>query len=209
MKKLIIFDYDGVLADSLNTVISSVNNIGKELGLDISLSESDFWEIEDMTYGEIIRKAGVPNSILPEFVARLFKSFSEASQRTKLFVGIYELIKNLSKENTIAIVSGNAKKIIEEKFLSENLLSEVAVIWGADAPGDKAEKITRTMDMCSIDRMNTFMVGDASSDIHFAKKAGVKSVAVSWGWQHVNSLGKMNPDFIINSPEQLLEIIKN
>jgi phosphoglycolate phosphatase len=209
MKKLVIFDYDGVLADSLNTVITSVNSIGHELGLNIDLSENDFLYIEDMTYGEIIRKAGVPNSELPTFVVRLFKCFSEASQKTKLFTGIHELIKELSKDNTVAIVSGNTKKIIEEKLLSENLLSEVAVIWGADAPGDKAEKIIKTMEMYNADRMNTFMVGDASSDIYFAKKAGVKSVAVSWGWQHVDSLSKMNPDFIITSPGQLLETVNN
>ena len=208
-KKLIIFDYDGVLVDSLITVVETVNEVGKINNINCHLTVEDFDTIEDMTYGQIIQKAGISESDFKIVIPQLFEIFVKKTIQIKLFNGISTLIKELAKEHRVVVVSGNIKSVIEEKFKKEDLFSSLSFIWGADSPGDKAEKILKSMEMFNAASKNTFMIGDSKSDIIFAKEARVKSIAVTWGWQHIKILKKTNPDYVIDTPDQLLEIIQN
>jgi phosphoglycolate phosphatase-like HAD superfamily hydrolase len=53
------------------------------------------------------------------------------------------------------------------------------------------------------------MVGDSASDIHAAKEAGVKSIAVTWGHQSAKTLLRANPDYLVHSPTELYELIED
>ena len=48
---------------------------------------------------------------------------------------------------------------------------------------------------------------DEVRDIEAARKSGIKSVAVTWGYNSKDALLKENPDFLINSPDELRNII--
>jgi len=51
------------------------------------------------------------------------------------------------------------------------------------------------------------MIGDSVSDIRYAKRAGVQSIAATWGWQSQDKLVKENPDFIVTSVQELAALI--
>ena len=53
------------------------------------------------------------------------------------------------------------------------------------------------------------MVGDAISDIHAARQASIKSIAVGWGHQSPSRLMEANPDYLVKSPQELLELLKD
>ena len=55
---------------------------------------------------------------------------------------------------------------------------------------------------------SVFMVGDSLSDILAAKEASVTSFAVTWGHQSLENLLRGNPDYIVSSPHNLIEIIE-
>jgi len=50
-------------------------------------------------------------------------------------------------------------------------------------------------------------VGDTSVDIQTAKNAGLISVAVTWGFRSKQSLLAENPDYIIDTPQELLNFV--
>jgi len=52
-------------------------------------------------------------------------------------------------------------------------------------------------------------VGDSGVDMETARRAGVESVGVTWGFRPESELAENNACHIINSPAQLLEIIDN
>lgn len=52
-------------------------------------------------------------------------------------------------------------------------------------------------------------VGDETRDIEASKKANIKVIAVTWGFNSPEILAKQNPDFLIHQPRELLEVIKN
>jgi len=54
---------------------------------------------------------------------------------------------------------------------------------------------------------DVYFVGDEIRDMEAGKKAKVKTVAVSWGYNTAESLQKENPDYLIDSPQELEKII--
>ena len=51
------------------------------------------------------------------------------------------------------------------------------------------------------------MIGDSVSDIQYAKKAGVVSIAVTWGWQSRDVLANEKPDHIVESVDELTTLL--
>ena len=76
-------------------------------------------------------------------------------------------------------------------------------------PGDKAKKILGACNYFGVDPGLARMIGDTVSDIRYAKRAGVQSIAVTWGWQSRDRLVKEDPDFIVNSVQELADLIES
>jgi phosphoglycolate phosphatase-like HAD superfamily hydrolase len=76
-------------------------------------------------------------------------------------------------------------------------------------PGSKAEKILLAKSQFVAEAETVFMVGDSLSDVHAAREAGVKSIAVSWGHQSLGKLVGAAPDHVVCLPEELIEITKS
>jgi phosphoglycolate phosphatase len=53
-----------------------------------------------------------------------------------------------------------------------------------------------------------FMIGDALSDVRAAKEAGVASIAVTWGHQSLETLLRGEPEYIVKSPNELIQVIE-
>ncbi|PMB02817.1 carotenoid oxygenase, partial [Fischerella thermalis CCMEE 5196] len=52
-------------------------------------------------------------------------------------------------------------------------------------------------------------VGDETRDIEASKKANIKVVAVSWGFNSPEVLAKQNPNYLIHHPSELLDVVNN
>ncbi len=62
------------------------------------------------------------------------------------------------------------------------------------------------MESYEIGADRTYYIGDTAGDVREAKQAGVKAVAVTWGWHSRETLEAAGPDFIVQEPEDLLKI---
>ena len=79
-------------------------------------------------------------------------------------------------------------------------------ILGADFLFSKKEKIDYALEKYGIPGEQTFYIGDTAGDIREARAAGVRSVAVTWGWHSRERLAAAQPDFLVDTPEGLLTI---
>jgi phosphoglycolate phosphatase len=77
-------------------------------------------------------------------------------------------------------------------------------IFGADFRFSKKEKIVYALEKYGIPGEQALYVGDTAGDIVEARAAGVRSVAVTWGWHNRERLAAAHPDFLIDTPEGLL-----
>jgi phosphoglycolate phosphatase len=204
---LILFDFDGVLADTLGDMIQFAQEACDELGVKHVVTPDDLNSLEVMSLAEYGRHLGVPEKFVDEFVGRCLKGFIEKPNPPKIFDGMTQVIKELSTRHAIGIVTGNATLAVENFLLENGIRQYVGVISALDQPGSKSEKILKAKQQAK-NIEEVYYVGDAISDVRAARESSVRSIAVSWGHQSLGRLANAKPDFIVRSPQELLEIFK-
>jgi phosphoglycolate phosphatase len=207
---LIIFDFDGVLADTLNDLIQFGQEACDELGIKHAVKQEDLSNLEIMSFSSFGRACEVPEHLVDEFVQRCLKRFAEKKAAPAIFNGLSMIVRNFSVHHSIAIITTNSSQNVHA-FLIEHGLDEcIHAVYGVDIPGSKAQKISMAQDQFSVgpEREPVFMIGDSLSDIRAAKEASVTSIAVTWGHQSLEYLRSGDPDYVVNSPHDLIEIIE-
>ena len=82
-------------------------------------------------------------------------------------------------------------------------------IYGNEQPGSKVEHIVNALEMNSAQPTSTWMIGDTVGDIEAAQNAGVKAVAVTWGWQSSIRLKSKAPDLMFEQPQALHDYFRS
>jgi phosphoglycolate phosphatase len=162
-----------------------------------------------MSFATFGRACQVPEALIDEFVKRNLKRFAEKQSPPKIFNGMPEIIKNLAGKHTLAIVTTNSAQNVNAFLLEHGLDRCFQAVYGIDTQGSKAQKIAIAQNrfLANATRESVFMIGDALSDIHAAKEASVTSIAITWGHQSLTHLLRGNPDYVIHTPHELLELI--
>jgi phosphoglycolate phosphatase len=206
---LILFDFDGVLADTLGDLLQFGQETCDELGIKHTATQDDLSSLEVMSFATYGQQLEVPDQLIDEFVRRCLAKFGTKQSPPDIFKGLDDVVRKLSTNNTIGVITGNSSKNVKA-FLAKHGLNEcVRAIYGVDSPGSKVEKILRAQSQFSAEDKKVFMVGDSASDIRAAKEAGVKSIAVTWGHQSAETLLRAGPDYLIHSPRELLKVLDN
>lgn len=207
---LIIFDFDGVLADTLNDLLKFGQEACDELGVKHVVKKDDLSNLEVMSFASYGRACEVPEHLVDEFVHSCLKRFAEKKSPPAIFNGLSNIVRRFAVNNTIAIITTNSSQNVNAFLIEHGLDGCVHAVYGVDLPGSKAQKISFARDQFSVDtkRESVFMVGDSLSDIRAAKEASVTSIAVTWGHQSLSDLLCGNPDYVAHFPHDLIDIIE-
>lgn len=205
---LIIFDFDGVLADTLDDMLNFAQAVCAELGYNRIPTPADLAVLETMSFVEYGKQLGIPPQLAGEFASRCLQRFIEKPDPPKIFAGMAQVFEQVAARHTLAIVTGNTTRAVEN-FLRENNVDQfVRLIFAVDQPGSKVEKIQKVTQQLAAATDAVYYVGDAVSDIHAARQAGVQMVAVSWGHQQPAKLLQAQPDHMVYTPQELIELFK-
>jgi phosphoglycolate phosphatase len=206
---LILFDFDGVLADTLADMLRFAQEVCDELGVKHTVVQTDLSELEVMSFATFGRACETPEDLVDEFVRRCTRKFAEKKSPPAIFDGIGEVMRKLAESHTLAVVTGSTGGVVRAFLVEHGLEGCIRAIYGLDMPGSKVEKILMAKRQFAAEGEAVLMVGDSLSDVRAAKAAGVKSIAVSWGHQSVGKLVGAAPDFVIRLPEELIEITES
>ena len=204
---LIIFDFDGVLADSLSDMLLFAQETCNELGIDHTVTQADLGNLEIMSFATFGIACGVPVELTGEFVHRCTNKFKEKKTPQAIFDGLPDVIRKLSEENILSVVTGNTTENVSSFLSHHGLLDFFHSIHGVDNPGNKVEKIKKIKDHFDKGNELIFFIGDSLSDIHAAREANVISIAVSWGHQALEMLVRGKPDVIIHKPAEIFDCL--
>jgi phosphoglycolate phosphatase len=204
MNPLLLFDFDGVIADSLAVFEKAVIAALSTLGYSFIKSRSDFLNLFDDNLYSSLLKNGVNE---PEMI-KIFEYTSKNAEFSKitLYPGILDVVTRLSKISKIAIVSSNRENQINLILKLNHALKTFPVVFGLNSGKGKAEKIKRAFSIFDADPQKSLYVVDTVGDLKEAKEAGIKSVAVSWGWHDKEKLLSHGPDYFIERPDDLIKL---
>jgi phosphoglycolate phosphatase len=205
---LIIFDFDGVLADTLDDLIRFGQEACDELGVKHIVKKDDLSNLELMSFATFGRACEVPEQLVDQFVQKCLKRFAEKKSPPAIFNGLGDIVRDFAARHTLAIVTTNTSQNAHAFLVEHGLDDCIQTIYGIDIPGSKAQKISIARNQFSADaQRGVFMIGDALSDMNAAKEAAVTSIAVTWGHQSLEHLRRGHPDHVARSPHELIEII--
>ena len=207
---LIIFDYDGVLADTLDDLILFGQQACNQLGIKHLVTKDDLSNLEVMSFSSYGRACEVPDHLIDQFVKICLSLFAEKKSLPAIFADLSNVIRHLSRNHRIAIVTTNTSQNVNAFLIKHGMERFIDAVYGVDLPGSKAQKIltARNQLLKHGKQEAVFMIGDSLSDIVAAKEASVTSIAVTWGHQSLDKLSLGNPDFIISSPRELIDIVE-
>lgn len=204
MENLFLFDFDGVLVDSLSLYEKSVNICLERIGKPLIVSREEFLDLFEDNFFSAITKRGVD---VGEFMAAS-KAVTPALNYgvVRPVTELIPVLAQLKKRHGLIIISSNSSfaiRLMLAKFGFDPYFDDVL---GADFNFSKIEKILYAMGYYGTNGGHTFYVCDTAGDIREAREAGVKAVAVTWGWHPRERLERARPDVIIETPADLLAL---
>jgi phosphoglycolate phosphatase-like HAD superfamily hydrolase len=201
--RILIFDFDGVLADSLAPMLRYAKQVCRDMGVMADPTKEDLEVLEKMEFSEFGHQLGIPGDQIQTFVKRNHQLFSEQEEAIPMMPGMQAVITGLAENNTLAIITGNSCKVVEEFLEAYQIRDKFQEIFCAEHEGNRMQKIHKVKDLVPTKTTDIYLIGDAVSDIRAARAAGIKSVAVTWGHQSRQKLSQNSPDLIVDDPEDL------
>lgn len=201
--RLVIFDFDGTLADSFPWFCSVLNKVGARHGLRPVAPE----EVEGLrllpTAG-ILRALGVRPWTLPGLTRdlRALKAEAAAAGAIPLFPGVAEMLRALAAAGTgLAIASSDSEASIRAT------LGPAAAPVGRIAAGaalfGKAAKLRRLLRESGTPAAAALYVGDETRDAEAAAQAGMDFGAVTWGYAAPAALRALRPGLVFEAPAEI------
>lgn len=206
---LLCFDYDGVFVDSLDDLVDKACRAQKAVGVGRAPRREDFQTTKNLTFEQVGRDIGIPEERLLEYGLRFFELQNEDEGFCQLFDDMAEVIQQLSAKHTIVIITSSVKRTVERTLKHYKLIKYISFIFDGLQGGTKSEKTQRAMQKFSAGSEQTVMVGDCVSDIREGKMAGVKTIAVTWGFQNRELLQSESPDYVAERPQCLPAIVNS
>ncbi|MBQ5778950.1 MAG: HAD family hydrolase [Paludibacteraceae bacterium] len=217
MKKLIIFDLDGTLLNTIDDIMDATNQ---------ALSKLKF-PTHDVNKYKIFVGNGIDKMFeraLPngekttENISKMRDLFlpyyaKHGKDKTAPYQGIKETLLSLKQKGIKIAVASNkfhegTLAVMNEYFFD----IPFDVIFGlrdGHQPKPNPGIVFDILSECQISNKNDVLyVGDTSIDMQTATNAGIEKIAVTWGFRSREELLSCQPEYIIDQPKEILEIIK-
>lgn len=204
---LLHFDYDGVLVDSFKQLLNVFRQTAVDTGLGRQPTRIDFETIEDLNATKLATQLGVRDSDTERYTKRVRTLLEAGGYNPAMFPNIPSLLQILSSKHTIVIVTSNYHRLVKQGLTNNNVAGCVSLVLDATQPGTKGEKIQHSLRHFRVPPNEGVMIGDTQGDIRHGRSAGVRTIGVTWGYQSRSTLATEAPDFIVDSPKELLQLM--
>lgn len=205
--KVIVFDFDGTLVDSLSALVNITNRLASEFGYK-PLAPDDLNLVRNLSSRQVIKQSGVSNFKIPFILNRVKQELRNDIEHLNPILGIKEVLINLNnQEYRLGILTSNSEVNVKAFLKCHEISNLFNFIYCGITIFGKNKAIKRMIKINNIRRDEIIYVGDETRDIEAAKKIPIKIVAVSWGFNSPEVLAKHQPDFLINQPTELIEVM--
>lgn len=215
MKKLVIFDMDGTILDTLEDLKNSVNYALEQSQMPLRTLE----EVRNFV-GNGIRKLierAVPEDIEEPQIEKVFADFTahykvHCADTTKPYDGMQEVFDSLHRMGCkLAVVSNKADFAVQElcEIYFKNVF-DIAV--GAKEGVNKKpapDAVYEVLHTLNVSKEDSIYIGDSDVDVQTAKNAQIDCIAVGWGFRSIPFLKEQGAEVIVCKTEELISILCN
>ncbi len=206
MKKLVIFDFDGTLADTNDVSYQIYTRMCERYNVPL-LTPKELHDLKKLPVKERLKIMSVPLYKVPKLVRESWEYYYEYMDKVQYFDGIEQLLIDLHDAGIKSIiVSSNHKRNIEA-FLSHQEVNHFDAIYGKARVFGKERLIKKVLRKYRLNKEEALYVGDELRDVDACLKLNMPIASVTWGFDRENMLREVNPDGIARTTEELKEMI--
>lgn len=215
MKKLVIFDLDGTLVNSIYDLADCVNKALSNANLPQNSLEEYYTfvgnGIENLIRVSMRDKGG--DNELYKIIRKDFDALykEHCNDKTVAYDGISELLADLSAEGIdTAVLSNKAHEyvgVILEKCFPNHKFS---VAWGQQKDIKRkpdGEGVEKLLEILGYTKADCVYIGDSDVDVYTARNAGVDMIGVVWGFRGEQELVSTGAEHIAANTQDLFRII--
>jgi phosphoglycolate phosphatase len=201
-RSLVIFDFDGTVADSFVESFAAYNRVAPRLRLR-RVAEAELPELRRMATGELMTALGIPMWKLPRLMIGVRADLMDHFHTVQPVPGIGAPLRALAKAgHRLAIVTSNSKANVHAFLARHDLGVFGTVVAGASVFG-KSTRLRRLLKAAGANASNSVYIGDTSPDIRAAREAGTTAIAVTWGFSAREPLAAEAPDALVEATADL------
>lgn len=201
----IIFDFDGTIVDSFDYFANFLAKQAEKY----PLSAEDREALNGLTLAKGARFLGHAWWQLPILYLQGLRAIEREPEHVHIFAGMDRVIEKLHHEgHRLFVVSSNSTSMIGQ-FLKRHSLDHYFVdYYGRVVVFGKSPALRRLMRQQKLDPKECVYVGDEPRDVNAARGAGMRCIAVTWGYTHESTLAATHPDMLVDTPQALLKILE-
>lgn len=189
---LIVFDWDGTLANSTQMIIDCISEASADVGLPVPEASAASHVIGLGLYEAVAVLFGELGEIqFQQLVARYRFHYHARDEQTPLFDGVAETVSELESQGfLLAVATGKGRNGLNKSLERSGLSRYFSATRCVDECRSKPDPqmLNELMDELGVAAERTLMVGDTSHDLEMAQNAGVVSLAVTYGAHPLQSL---------------------
>jgi phosphoglycolate phosphatase len=205
--KLLLFDFDGTIADTLRNGLEILNEMAAEFGYRPLLGD-DVEVARNMTTRQLIRYLGISTTRLPMISLRGVKLLHSRIHQIHPIPGIPELLYQLRDEKIpMGILTSNSEENVCA-FLQRHHLEVFSFIRSSSRLFGKAHEIRAILRNNKLSAKEVIFIGDETRDVEAAHRTKVPIVAVGWGYNSRKVLEAQKPQATIEHPKELLKLLE-
>ncbi|NRF93891.1 HAD hydrolase-like protein [Paenibacillus frigoriresistens] len=207
MVKHILFDFDGTLVDSRALLVKLYNEMAVQYQFR-RIRDQDLALLRSLSISERMDHLGVPVLQIPKLVTAGRQLYQENIRTLHIVPGMKEVIARVSSQGMkSSILSSNSEVNIRQILRNNKLDGAFKEIISAKHIFGKHHSIRKVMKQWGTAPSRMIYVGDELRDIEACRKLGVPIVAVTWGYDSQQLLLSGKPDYLVNSPGELLKTL--
>jgi phosphoglycolate phosphatase len=202
--RLIVWDFDGTLADSLPGAVAIFNRLAAESGY---RPITDVAAARALTTRQFLKQHGISLWRLPRLVRKYQAAAAEHADAVRLAAGLADVLAELAaRGHRLGVLSSNREDNIRRTLRANGVEAHFAFVIGYPRLFGKGKALRRIMKADHLAPADVLYIGDEVRDVEAARKAGVAVAAVTWGFHAEPLLRANGPDYVVTDPRELLTV---
>lgn len=196
--KFVLFDFDGVIADSFAISFEVAQMMHPHL------TEDQYKRMWDGSiFGKEKEFACTPECRDHDF----YTEYSPRAEKVELIDGALDFVRDLASRYTLVVISSSITIDVMKIAERTGIAPYFSDVMGKDVHTSKIEKINTILDRYEARADDCVFVTDTLGDMLEAEEAGVGAIGVSWGYQYRSSLERGKPFKIVDVPSELPQTV--
>ncbi|GJQ64739.1 MAG: phosphoglycolate phosphatase [Melioribacteraceae bacterium] len=209
--KAIVFDLDGTLTQSDETIIETTIHTLKEMELYKPFNVHILKGMIGHHFKEIFDEIDIFVPDMEEFINVFKGNYFGFIDKTKLYPGVFELLNKISESEIKLGLLTTKGQVQAEKIMHHFSIYDFFDIIVGRVPGvaikPSPEPLIKIANEFNLKTTDLVMVGDTEMDVLCAQNAGAEAWAVTYGYRSSDVLSELKPDKLITDFSEINEMV--